>query len=173
MKSKIITANQIINLSDEYAFAKNIAGSYTVVYVNPDRSDHKELYPSINSNNAAKRLRAIADASKQKVWVWDAYNAHHGHMRPEIGYSSDTLSNYHVVDIYATYKNPTNLMFEDWEDFTYDWMTVPKGTGKWQDIVKFLNSLFDLKWNWLDKYIPGSSKYFEKCKSEFLTRVKK
>lgn len=111
----MITSKQILKISEDYYTAKNIAGSYTIVYMNPNATDKKELYSALNNMNAAKRIRAIADTSKQKVYVWDAYNAHHAHMRPVLGYNVDTISDYRVIDIYATFSGPQKLMFEDWE----------------------------------------------------------
>lgn len=169
----MITAKYILQATEDYYKGKNIGGDYTIIYENPTISDKKEIFNSLNKNNTSKRLRAIADAQKQKVWVWDAYNAHHGHMRPELGYSIDTMSDYHIIDLYALYQGPTKLIIESWEDFEFTWIAIPKGTGKWVDTTRFLNSVFALKWIWLEKYITGSSKFMEDAKKQFVDKLGK
>jgi hypothetical protein len=167
----MITSKQILNISDEYFGAKNVAGSYTIIYDNPTTSDLKELNQNINPSNFQKTVRFIADYNTKKVYIWDAFNAHHMQMRPVLGYNSDSLYDNALIDGYANLSG-NKLPIDYWGDFDA-WMVVNKANPKWiADIVPFLKRLFTLNWSWLDKYVSGTSLFLNDCKQKFESRLK-
>jgi hypothetical protein len=169
----MITSKQIIKLSEEYWGAKNVSGTYTIIYDNPTASDLKDLNLTMNTGNSRRVVRFIADRQYKKVYIWDAWNAHHTQMRPVLGFNSDSLSEYPLMDGYAILSSSNKLNIDDWGDFDTDWMVVNRANPKWsREIVPFLKSFFAANWSWLDRYIAGSSSFLNNCKQKFETRLK-
>ena len=165
--------SQRIRLSEEYWGAKNVSGTYTIIYDNPTASDLKDLNLTMNTGNSRRVVRFIANAKDKKVYVWDAWNAHHTQMRPVLGFNSNSLSDYRLMDGYAILTSSNKLTIDDWSDFDTEWMTTNRSNPKWSnDIVPFLKSFLSGSWSWLDRYVAGSSSFLNSCKQKFETRLK-
>jgi hypothetical protein len=169
MRNKMITSKQIINLSEDWL--KRVRGfknTLVDIYDNPGSSDITNLTKSmVETGNTKKSIRFIADATKKTVYVWDAMLSSHVFVVMEV-------SNRNLSQLLCGYGNIINgkIVCESLPDIdSYVSMIKSENNRNKRkskmnlDILQFFNSvtrIFESNWNYLDRYISGSTSILNK-----------
>ncbi len=125
----MIKSKHIIEISEKYSSSGQAMGHRVEVFEDPTSSDILSL--SKNAKDEGRKLesvRFIADATSKKVYVADAYNVTHDHIRQFEGYpsrfSNTGNSTYHLIEGLATVQNG-KLFIKNCdrykESFQYNW----------------------------------------------------
>jgi len=157
----VITSKQIISLTERYENTFNINGRELVIFVNPTKDDLKV--------SKAKKLRFIADCDKKEVYVWNSYFAIHNSVLGRLGYHTHFEKNLFCggCDIannttYITDSDYLEDVVKNLDKISYDSIALES-----------LKYKFSKNWEWLDKYVVGSSYYITKIKEKFLKKLAK
>lgn len=176
----MITSNQIIKLSEDWVTSIKVGNWSCDIYVNPSSSDLKELFQSLKISHNDYKVRYIADAKKQKVYVWNGYLLDHFKAcqalrlgdyynyialpTTQIGYavlSSGKLSFYDSSPL----DTMTDAVFMI-RDLKY--VRAELAFEKFKKYERFLLSFFKINWSFLDKYIPGTVYYIQQQREKYL-----
>jgi len=133
----MITSKQILKVCELWVKSIKVWKDEISIYENPGSSDFIKMYKTSKSRD----YRYIADANHQNVFVWDANGALHSNVQSKMNLFS---SNRQEPNLYLGYCKLDwgRMVSDNVGDYCY---TSPK-----------------LKWNWLEKYIKGSSSLIEK-----------
>ena len=151
----MITAKEIISLSEIYFDSVNYSGRNIQVFVNPTLDDYKELN--------AKKVRFIADAKSKKIYVWNAYFAIHNAIASKIGLGSRM-----DVDLFSgesDYYNNKLYMRDSsrLRNFVKNFRQRNERPVERQYLINF----FSQNWSWIEKYVDGAIQYIDDNKQKF------
>lgn len=172
----MITANQTIQLAEEYLGVVKIDGKPVVVYKNPTSSDIQEIIKSFDKDNRHFRVRFIIDLKTKSVYVWDAYLAVHQQIWKS-GLLSQYSSESQLTGEALIKSNKLEFLNSDILLSFIDMVTIvgrydkPKTMKEKQDnwLVKF----FNMDWSWSYKYISGLKEFIDKKRKELDNWIKR
>lgn len=179
-KHPMITANQIVKLSEEWFCNVKNGNISASVFVNPGSSDIMEIYKTAVSSNrpGLPSIRFIADSKSQKVYVWDAYYAYHDDVAKVLGFSRPNEYLDEPSFVYDGYGviSQGKLVGNDKHGTTsnIDMLLGSLGTNRKyfsdrqiKERLDILRTVLSRNWSFIDKYIPGFNKIIEKRKHDF------
>lgn len=152
----MITSKQINNLFETYKNGYKIGNDYIEVFTNPDSKELRDAATDGYNKNNSGSIRFLADHSDSKVYVWNARILHSA-MAVKLGYADCVeTNNYHVFLGLAKVDAGKAVVIES---DNLNWRFTEKSKI-------FLDSFFNLNWNWLNTYI-NCSNYLAKRKEEY------
>ena len=183
----MITANQIISISEEYDKLVRDGNKLIDLFVNPTSSDLKEIYSKMSSNNPNKEVRFIANAKTQKLHVWDAALAVHYAMAYALGlsrgpgsfdeptYAFDGFGRLSGGRIIPTFNHGTakNIVDTEYTRYSGKSKLPPKVIPDWVTDSDSLEEFFRYKWDFIDKYVPGINSFINKERDKFIAWSKR
>jgi hypothetical protein len=156
----MITSKQVIDLTEEYNNTFNVKGKTVILFVNPTGSELKSL--------KCEEFRFTADSSNKKVYVWNGELALHDDINRKLNLGSrkDLL-------VGEALLRGSNLVMYQSDEIE---VSISPSLNIFKDNVKrqqMMTLLFSINWSWLERYILDSSKYIERRRLEFNTKMDK
>ena len=165
----MITSQFIIALSEKYSDSVNISGHNVIIFENPNKDDLVEVI----KNNQYQEIRFLAKAdTPQTCYIWNAGYSLHYAIRKHLNFPIDNETTPGIVDGEASVlggvvKNAKIIYLTEFL------RAAGNANSYGKDARKLLRKMMSYNWSWLDKYIPGSSSQFNRCKEEFKSIEKK
>lgn len=153
----MITSKLIIKLLEVYITAKKVDDDYLQVFCNPTSTE----LASITKNS--KEIRFIADGEHQKVYVFDSYLATHEGIMDLL----NLIDKSNFFYGYATVSNGKATFTK-----SHDLKIALNNTRDSKYSKNFLDKIFSYKWDWLNKYISGTTSYLNSSKIQYIEKYK-
>ena len=132
----MITSKEILNLFEDYSASGKSQGRHAEIYQDPTSSDYQELEKSAKrQKRVLEKIRFIADAKNQKIYVADSYTCVHRDMLKILKLPLDFLTETHP---YVKYGEAVLINGKLKGHF---WLSSSNITS------------LDFNWTWLSRYI--------------------
>ena len=99
-------------------------------------------------------IRFLADAKKQKVFIWDSGLCYHSKVRLSLGYTDDFQKTPYLMNGVASVKGSSTIMSRI-DNFTsiYNAAAYSGSKSEQKRAYTYLEKLLGQSWSWLNKYI--------------------
>lgn len=168
----MISSKFILQRLESFSKSGKVFGRSVDIFENPTSSDLKELSrQSKDFQRSLLEVRYIADAKKQKVFVFDAELAIHADVRTILDYSTEHYKTSFLLNGEAKFQNgklytlpQRNLISKSFFYF----QNYPSQVDK-----LYLEEVLKYDWSWLEKYVIGIDSEIKTIKKTFGILVKK
>lgn len=164
----MITANQTIQLAEDYLGSVKTFLGYAEVFINPTKSDFLELSKSFKTSKE-DNVRFIADGKAKKFYAWNAEVALHKDIRIFLNLPTESDKIPHIL-FGESYLSGQSLKFLLIENIDLYMIRYELKNGDSRSLIKvknYLTQAYQVDWKWLDKYLPGSYQYILQKKVKF------
>lgn len=168
----MISSKFILQQLESFSKTGRVFGRLVDVFENPTSSDLKELSKQAKDFQLnLTEVRYIADARKQKVFVFNSELAIHADIRMILGYSTEHYKTPHLLNGEARFQRGklSALSQRDLisKSFWY-FSNHPSQVDKF-----YLEESLNYDWSWLEKYVVGIDSGIKIIKKKFGILVKK